>query len=254
MKNKKQSLGAFLQCYKNPYATYKALESFRNHYPTSSITLLSDNGYDYTKMAEHFGATYIHEKEQVFLTYNYGTSMDLEKNIEGLIRRLKLALSLCQEEYMMWLEDDVSVNQMIQDIFIYDLNGFCPNTIHPTSVQRMAKKYHFLNPQHHYHFSGHGGSVFHVANMLRYLENNEVIEDLWKNWQYYDFASNIGQDIFYSLIIILNQGSIGPYEGHLDCHSFNPAVTVQHQYKACYGSPLHPSLEHLCRLEEKTDP
>jgi hypothetical protein len=56
-----QTLGAMLQCYKNPYATYKCIESFRQHYPDSTIVIISDNGYDYTKLAEHFNCIYTDE-------------------------------------------------------------------------------------------------------------------------------------------------------------------------------------------------
>ena len=38
-----QSLGAYFQCYKNPYATYKCLESFRKYYPHNTVVLLSNN-------------------------------------------------------------------------------------------------------------------------------------------------------------------------------------------------------------------
>ena len=60
-----QEFGAYLQCYKNPYATYKCLESFRTFYPDNTIVLLSDNGYDYTKMAEYFKCIYIHSNENI---------------------------------------------------------------------------------------------------------------------------------------------------------------------------------------------
>ena len=66
-----QTLGAFLQCHKNPYATYKCLESFRKHYPMSTIVLLSDNGCDYTEMAKHFDCIYIHEKEHNPFIYEF---------------------------------------------------------------------------------------------------------------------------------------------------------------------------------------
>jgi hypothetical protein len=56
-------VGAFFQCYKQPVATFHALSNFRKSYPTSTIVLLSDNGYNYTKMAEHFNAIYIHANE-----------------------------------------------------------------------------------------------------------------------------------------------------------------------------------------------
>jgi len=242
-----QTLGAFLQCHKNPYATYKCLESFRKYYPTSTIVLLSDNGYDYTEMAKFFDCIYIHEHENILFIYEfYYEHMDLRHNTWGLIRRFKTAMSLIKEEYIIWLEDDVSVNQKIMDVFRYDLNGFCPNSLSIINIEKMKENYPFLDTNKKYSFTGHGGSIFHVANMLKYFENKGVIEDLMSQWKNYHLCSNICQDLFFSIIIHLNQGTIGSYEGHYDCSFYNPQITVQHQYKMFYKIPLPEELKHLC--------
>jgi hypothetical protein len=247
MEMKEQTLGAFLQCHKNPYATYKCLESFRKYYPTSTIVLLSDNGYDYTEMAKFFDCIYIHEHENILFIYEfYYEHMDLSHNTWGLIRRFKTAMSLIKEEYIIWLEDDVSVNQKITDTFRYDLNGFCPNSLNSITIEKMKDKYPFLDANKKYSFTGHGGSVFHVANMLKYFENKEVIENLMSQWKNYHLCSNICQDLFFSIVIHLNQGTIGNYEGHYDCSYYNPQITVQHQYKMFYKAPLPEELQHLC--------
>ena len=62
--------GAYFQCYKNPYATYKCLESFRKFYPESTIVLLSDNGYNYSEMAKKFNCIYIHEMTNLPFIHN----------------------------------------------------------------------------------------------------------------------------------------------------------------------------------------
>ena len=67
---KTQEFGAYLQCHKNPYATYKCLESFRKFYPDNTIVLLSDNGYDYTGMSKYFNCIYIHSHENVKFIYD----------------------------------------------------------------------------------------------------------------------------------------------------------------------------------------
>ena len=249
-----QSFGAFLQCYKNPYATYKCLESFRKIYPTSTIVLISDNGYDYTEMAKHFDCIYIHEKEQILFIYEFFyTNIDFSYNTWGLIRRFKTALSFMKEEYMMWLEDDVSVNQKITDTFRYDLNGFCPNSLSSTTINKMKETYSFLDMNKKYSFSGHGGSVFHVANMLKYLEKKEYVEDVMLQWKNYHLCSNVCQDLFFSILIHLNQGTVGSYEGHYDCYFHNPLIPVQHQYKVFYKVPLPKELQHLCSTDVFVD-
>ena len=57
-----------------------------------------------------------------------------------------------------------------------------------------------------------------------------------------------GQDLFFSILIHLNQGLIGYYDGHNDCYKYNPNIKVQHQYKVFYGIPLPEELQHLCNI------
>ena len=232
------SLGAYLQCYKNPYATYKCLESFRTHYPHATIVLLSDNGYDYTEMARHFGCIYVHGESLPLLTT---LEEDYITKSHRLIERMEKVFPWIKEDYIMWLEDDVCVNGVIQDIFRYDVNGYCPNYF---TWNLDTKKY----PLHGvYRWSGQGGSVYHKKSFLKYVSNKEVIQDVLVNWKKYNLTVDIWHDYFWSLIITLQGGTVGPYKGHADCYDKNVAITVQHQYKAWYGVPMPPELSHLVK-------
>jgi len=74
-------IGAYLQCYKNPYATYKCLESFRKIYPHSTVVLLSDNGYHYMEMAKHFKCIYIHKYDKAtFIHKNFENDSHILNN------------------------------------------------------------------------------------------------------------------------------------------------------------------------------
>lgn len=238
------SLGAYLQCYKNPYATYKCLESFRTHYPNATVVLLSDNGYDYTEMAKHFQCIYIHEEQQILLVLKL--EEDYITKSYALLDRMERVFPLIQEEYIMWLEDDVSVNGVIQDTFQYDLNGYCPNVFN--DFWKIDKEKYPLTGI--YHWTGHGGSVFHKNNFLKYLKNKVLIQDILVNWKTYNLTKNVGQDFFWSLIITLNGGTVGPYQGHEDCFYKNDSVVVQHQYKVWYGVPMPEELSHLVSINK----
>jgi len=242
--------GAFFLVYKNPLATYKCLESFRKFYPDNTVVLLSDNGYDYTEMAKYFKCVYIHSNENILLTYNNLNDSDKFENSFKLIERIVNAFELCYEEYVMWLEDDVSINKTITDVFRYDLNGFCPNRISDQSIQRLQEK-HNLDSNKKYNFTGHGGSVFNKKFFIESMKNKELIHDIIENWGYYDFPSNIGQDFLFSVIITLYGGTIGPYQGHYDCYNgLNRDITVQHQYKVWYNVPLPNELKCLIKEDE----
>jgi hypothetical protein len=248
---KTQEFGAYLQCYKNPYATYKCLESFRKFYPDNTVVLLSDNGYDYSEMAEYFKCVYIHSNENILLTYNKLNDSGKFENSFKLIERIVNAFELCNEEYVMWLEDDVSINKPITDTFRYHLNGFCPNRISDESIQRLQEK-HNLDTNKKYNFTGHGGSVFNKKFFIECMKNTELIHDIIENWVHYDFPSNIGQDFLFSVVITLSGGSVGPYQGHYDSYNgLNTDIVVQHQYKVWYKIPLPHSLKHLIKEKEK---
>jgi len=100
-------LGAFFQCYKQPYATYKCLESFRKIYPTEPIVLLSSNGHDYTNMANHFRCIYLHEEENI----SFIQERTEQAKCARLIQRVVEAFSILSCDYVLWLEDDVHVHK-----------------------------------------------------------------------------------------------------------------------------------------------
>jgi hypothetical protein len=222
--------------------------SFRKFYPTSTVVLLSDNGYDYTEMANYFNCIYIHSNETLLLTYKdiYGDGKF--DNSFKLIERLVNAFKLCKEEYVMWLEDDVHINNKINDTFKYHINGFCPNRFIDIQLIELNKKYD-IDINYEYRFSGHGGSVFHKDFFISSMNNKIMIQDLLKNWVNYKFPTDIGQDFLFSLIVTLSGGNIGPYNGHYDYHQdINPDIDVQHQFKQFYNIPLPDELSHLVKM------
>jgi hypothetical protein len=248
--NKTPPFGVYLQCHKNSYATYKCLECLRQFYPTSTVVLLSDNGYDFSEMAKFFGCIYIHENENLWLTYKDLDSGSHIENSLKLIHRVKNAFSLCKEDYVMWLEDDVIINNPITGPLLYDINGFCPNRIQDFSNIELKKTYGFIDVNKEYKITGHGGSLFHKQNTITCFENQPIVMDILLNWRKYRFPADIGQDFLFSAIITLNGGRIGPYDGHYDGynrHTVYPGMAVQHQYKRWYGIDLPDDLKYLVK-------
>ncbi len=108
-----QKLGAFFQCYKNPFATYKCLESFRALYPIAPVLLLSDNGYDYTEMAKHFRCEYIHATESLPVWIEYTDPVSYIERPKRLLKRMLDAFERLECEYILLLEDDTVVHNEI---------------------------------------------------------------------------------------------------------------------------------------------
>jgi hypothetical protein len=242
--------GVYLQCHKNPYATYKCLESLRLFYPNCTVVLLSDNGHDYSELAIHFNCIYIHENENIWLTFRDLDSGNHFDNSYKLINRIYNSFQLCKEDYVMWLEDDVSINSKITDIFRYDLNGYSPNVLKQIKTIKSSNNiFDFLDENKEYRFTGHGGSVFNKNNFINYLNNKDIINNILTNWKKYDFPTTLGQDFLFSMIIILNKGSIGTYIGHYDFpHYLHSQIIVQHQFKQYYGIEIPEEIKHLVKI------
>ena len=245
--------GAYFQCYKNPFATYKVLESFRKFYPTNSIVLCSDNGYDYTKMAQHFNCIYQHRVKNMWLIYSDCTEID--KGVNGahivwakeVLQHMQSMFSLVKEDYILWLEDDLSINHMISDTCSNDINGYNPNQYWTNMKMELSKKYAHINPSNKYTWSGGGGSIFNKNTMLHYLKNEEIIDDILINWTNYDLTREIVCDFLLSLIVHLNNGTVGALNGMQDGARdiIDMSLAIQHQYKRYYNVTIPDELAYL---------
>lgn len=232
-------IGAFFQCYKQPYATYKCLESFRAIYPTEPIILLSSGGYDYTTMANHYQCAYINEKENI----SFIQALDHKPQCMALIQRVLSAFSQLQCEYVVWLEDDVHVHKPLPTHFAYDINGFAPNCFAKQTIHQLQK--YGLKPNNEYRWTGHGGSVYKREAFVQAMKQTDTIQDILTNWEHLYLSSNICQDMLFSLLILCNGGTTGSYPGHIDSEQWNPNCLIQHQYKVYYNVPLPNELQAM---------
>jgi hypothetical protein len=255
-------LGAYFQCFKNPFATYKALESFRQHYPKAPILLLSDNGYNYSKMAEHFNCKYIHSNVSSPYIINYEN--DDEKYRESAHKLVQRFLNAFEDEYfvdckyIMLLEDDVKVHEKIDerlleqgaDLFGNNPNSFDKNLIR--EIKALDKSYDHLDENGDYRWSGHGGSLYKRETFIKYCKNKKIVEeviDACVKLRGTYFSTNICQDMMFSLILIVSGGKIKKLYGHDDSLSlYEKKCFVQHQFKYYYNQPLPKELEHLVEL------
>ena len=245
--------GAYFQCYKNPFATYKVLESFRKFYPSCSIVLCSDNGYDYTKMAEYFNCIYYHRAKNMWLIYEDCAEIDKGANgnhipwAKELLQHMKTVFSLVKEDYILWLEDDLGINHMLLDPFSNDINGFNPNKFTEDIKKALSIHYPHIDPFSTYTWSGGGGSIFNKHTMLDCLNNETIINDILIHWRGYNLTSNIVCDYLLSLLVLLNKGTIGPLNGVRDGPRdyIDMSITIQHQYKHYYGHDMPNELSYL---------
>lgn len=252
-------IGAYFQCFNNPFATYKALESFRQHYPDAPVLLLSDNGYDYSKMAEHFKCKYIHSNVSSPYIINYENNDEkYRESAHKLVQRFVNAFGdECFNgcKYIMLLEDDVKVHRKIDerlleqdaDLFGNNPNMFDKNLIR--EIKRMDKSYDHLDENGYYRWSGHGGSLYKREAFIKYFKNEKVVKDVVDacvKFRGTYFSTNICQDMMFSLICNVSGGIIKKLFGHDD--HFVSNTIVQHQFKYYYYQPMPKELEHLFEM------
>jgi len=199
-------------------------------------------------MAKLFHCIYIHDNMSARYIYKKTDVIEGHhiQNMYRLIERVRNAFLLVKEDYVMWLEDDVVIRNLIRDDLKYDLNGFCPNTFSQSTITKLKENYPYLE-EREYRFSGHGGSIFQKKSLLESFGNETVIHDLLQRWLEYGF-DELCQDVFFSLVLILNKKTVGPYAGHGDSCFENTNLIVQHQYKVFYGISMPDQLKHLVKI------
>jgi hypothetical protein len=238
------SIGAYFQCHKSPYATYKSLESFRNVYKTEPVVLLSSNGYNYEKMAKHFNCEYIHSYEGISFIQELTT--DYKQNAKKLIERVVSAFKILDCKYIIWLEDDVYVHKRVPADMMYDINGYAPNIFRRDTIEKLSN--FGLNVNRNYRFTGHGGSVYKCDAFINAMKNTSLIDYILDNWTSLSLPVNVCHDLLFSLLIICNGGTTGPYNGHIDYNELNSSCIIQHQYKKYYNISMPSELADLVTI------
>ena len=128
-----QSIGAFYQCYKQPFALHKVLKSFRDVYPEAPVTLLCDNGLNFSTMAEAYQCKYIHCHDRI--AQDNGLVFQSCAPVLEYIKRLITQVKEMDTDWVILLEDDVMVYAPVDtDKLAHTLNGINPGAILPGPI------------------------------------------------------------------------------------------------------------------------
>jgi len=167
--------------------------------------------------------------------------------MKKLIKRVCNAYRLIKEDYVMWLEDDVLLKGKITDTFEYDMNGQSFNNINHIRMDDVIKDFPFIDKTNIYFRNGQGGTVFHKEKCIQYFENEVLVNKILDKYESYSCPWY--QDFLFSFIVILSEGTIGPYYGHGDTSAYLICdhLCVQHLHKEYYNIELPDGLRHLVR-------
>lgn len=101
------SVGFYAGCSYHPGAWNETFKSLRNHFPTEPLVMFQDGfaaGFDYTSMAQQYNATYLIEKEGIYLFW---------PQAEQCWRYLQWILQvadICNTEWLVQLHPDNIIN------------------------------------------------------------------------------------------------------------------------------------------------
>jgi len=233
-------LDAIFFCYKQPFATYKTLQSFKQYYPDGVVYLISDNGYDYSKMAEYFGCKYLHFNENIYPGYakDYKNLSEKER-IENLINFTNIIVKGFLElnkKFVILLEDDVRI---LGNINTNNLKGSLNGPLINKIPGYVFDKFNNVTNSKPEYYNGGGGAIYNRKDFLECINNKIILNKLIEQYLSYNLNSNIlCGDQFYSILMILNNKKIELNPYHIETSSFNinnSNIKVQHQFKYYYN-------------------
>lgn len=224
-------LAAYYQCYKQPKAFEFVLQCFHQHHPSSPVTILSDNGNDYSQIAKHYGYSYIHSttraaQDNGLIFYSSTTMLEF-------IKRFITQVQQMDADWVLLLEDDVVVLKPIDTNSLhYTLNGINPNEYLPDALTR------YLGKEDKQCYGGCGGSIISVP-FIKGLVLAEVLEECERMCEV--LGGKGASDIMLTAVVLRYGGTLGPYDGFAETWYpnirellNNQQVSVLHQYKNLY--------------------
>jgi hypothetical protein len=220
------------------------LRRFRAAYPHTTIVLVSDNGYNYSRMAAYFGAIYIHEDT------NAGPCGKEDDKIRVWLDRLCKGMALIKEEFCMLLEDDVNVVSRYNEPFTGTINGNFVNKIKASTFKNID---YYSGVVEDKFYTGHGGSVFNIKELIAILGKTDNRDWLINNWTKLGPWTSIDGDIMLCLMTLTNGGTVCQLHGHKELYTNSrdlSGAAVIHQCKEYYNTANDEALDCLYDVME----
>lgn len=167
-----KTFAAYHQCYKNKKATEFAISEFRKHNPDVPYYLISDNGDDFSEIAEKYNCHFVYDE------INTGMNYLPAKHAKILYQRLINCFNLFDTDYVLLMEDDVLCRGeiIINDDFNLAMSYVPGNKIY--LYDRIVNKY---NPNPNIDWYGATGGSILNKNLFTLKENikkvNQFIEE-----------------------------------------------------------------------------
>lgn len=240
------SISAYMPVYRTPRAVFEALKSFRTFYRTEPITVVSDNGDDFTKICAALDARYIHADKRLVVgpedvrTSNQST---LEGIREGLGRLHRHCMST-DSDWVIWLEADVRTIRPIRSFPATDAAGCRMNPFSPELTDYLVRNF----GDRPYGYGMAGGSIFRRLAFIDAYESVDIADYLK-----YDERIAVYGDIPFTLMFLVSGYTYSEWDEISEIfHPVSPIIrdaAFDHAYKYWYDKGFDERL-----LEEFTLP
>lgn len=235
-------IGAYYSVYQRPRATYECLKRFRKYFPCAPVRLISNNGMDFSKIAQYFYCDYVYEKEQTLTKRDPHTSsykfISEELAIEHMSRIKRTCERFSDVDWILILEDDTFVRGPIKHMPPAPLAGPCIVEFTPELKQFIYSKYPWLRI---YGYSGCGGTIIHKEIFLRCMNNFPNIEE----GRRLDDRIRWYGDALLTYLFLYNGYETGPaWFDHSEVvyNLGSPDAAFDHPYKFFYDKPWDDSM------------
>lgn len=146
-------LGAYIQIFKDDGKARHTLENFRKHYPDSPVYIVSDNGDNFVDLAKQYNCRYVHDN----INTGSGAGGWNKQQLLLWLQRMKHAFEYCNTEYILYLEDDVLIRNVIKIDKSWHIAG-----LHVNPIPDYFRQY----PHNTTVYGACGGSIYKTQTFL----------------------------------------------------------------------------------------
>lgn len=223
-------LSVYFQVFNQPRATYEALKAFRPAYMNVPISLVSDGGGDFSKIAEHFGCSYTFDKEPVFVGARPNMGLPTDEHRTRWFNRL---LDACKPDtdWLLLLEDDVLTRGPIKHFPPAPMAGPCFCCFTDALKLSLLERHKDLAI---FGYSGCGGTILSIPALRKAIDNRPDFDAAGK----LDSRVALHSDAMLTYLFLYNGFENKPWLDFSEtcCGIGLPDAAFEHQYKRWYGA------------------
>jgi hypothetical protein len=165
------TISVYFQVYSNKRAVFECLKSFRSFYPNEEITLISDNGEDFSNIAKTFRLNYTHSDKNILPK----GKMESKNGVYEYLNRIYNHCNSTDSDWVLIMEEDVRTLRKIKIFPETDCAGPRLNFYTSELTKELIKMHG--EKKYPYGYGLSGGSIFKRQTFLNCYPNYKQLEN-----------------------------------------------------------------------------